>query len=256
MSNIIRRVGLYMTVGLLTACVSGGDGISKQSDQVYDTDAAEINMRLGLNYLQQGDYATALDKLERSIEQDPTLPSAQNTIAMLYQQLNENEKAEAHFKKAISLDPKYSEAQNNYGVFLCRQGRYAEAEQRFQVAVENPLYRDKPYAYENMGLCASRALDNVKAEKYFHKALQENPLSVKSILGLAEINYSEGYYQEAADYLERYRAVAPHSPHSLFLNIQVANKLGDKNAVASYKLYLKAHFPDSDEAQLVKKGEY
>lgn len=256
MSNIIRQAGLIMIIGLLTACTTTSDSKTKQSDQVYDTTAAEANMRLGLNYMQQGDYATALDKLQRSLEQNPKLPSTHNTIAMLYQQLNENELAEDHFKKAISLDPIYSEAHNNYGVFLCREERYPEAEEQFLIAIENPLYREKAQAYENTGLCAMRASDDVKAEKYFRKALQENPQSVKSILGMAELNYSEAYYQEADDYLERYREVAPHSPRSLLLNIKVANKLGDKDAVASYKLYLRAHFPDSEEAHQVKKGEY
>jgi len=257
MSKTIRLTGFILLVGLIVGCVSEPSKTTiDQADRPGATSAAETNMRLGLNYLEQGDYATALEKLNKSLEQDPTLASTHNTIALLYQQLNEMEKAEEHFKEAISLAPTYSEAYNNYGVFLCREARYTEAEENFLKAVENPLYEKQWHAYENAGLCAIRASDNIRADEYFRKALQDNPLSIKSILGLAQINYDEGYYPEAHDYLQRYRDVAPHSPRSLLLNIQVANKMGDKDAVASYSLYLRANFPDSEESHQVKKGQY
>jgi len=213
-------------------------------------------MRLGLNYLQRGDYAIALEKLQRALQQDPNLPSAHNTIAILYQRLNQIEEAEEHFLEAVKRAPEYSEAQNNYGAFLCQQQRYEEAEQRFLKAIENPLYPSKAQALENAGVCVSRIPDNIKAEKYFRQALQMNPNLSKSLIQMANISFEQNDYLQARAYIQRYQSISQWTSQALLLAIKTENQLDDQDAVASYALLLRARFPDSDETQLVKKGQY
>jgi type IV pilus assembly protein PilF len=211
---------------------------------------------LGLNYLQRGDYKVALEKLEKALQQNPNLPSAHNTIALLYQRLGETDKAEKHFKEAIQRAPDYSEAENNYGAFLCQQGEYKESEKYFLMAIENPLYSNAAGALENAGLCANRIPDSASAEKHLRRALSINPRLYKSLFEMAKINYDNHQLVDAKAYLDRYRQVARWNPESLMLAIKIAHALGDQNAVSSYILHLKAHFPDSDEAQQAKQGQY
>ena len=241
--------GIFLLSMLLSACA--GNSRTGATDA---SEAAEINMRLGLNYMQRGDYEFALEKLEKALQQDPNLPSAHNTIAILYQRLGEEEKAEKHFKKAVELAPQYSEAQNNYGAFLCRQQRYDEAEARFLIAVENPLYQSVAEAYENAGLCAMQKPDVKKAESYFRRALQIEPALSKSLLQMAEISYEQQNYLQARAYVQRFHNAATWTPRALLLGIKTENKLGDEDAVASYILILRSRFPDSDEMQLVNQG--
>jgi type IV pilus assembly protein PilF len=141
MSPILKAI-VILAFCVLIGCNSAG-GTKPTQHVAKDPKAAEINMRLGLNYLQRGDYAIALEKLEKSLKQNPNLPSAHNTIALLYQRLGETDKADYHFNQATVREPDYSQAQNNYGVFLCEQGKYLEGEQRFLKAVENPLYKSQ-----------------------------------------------------------------------------------------------------------------
>lgn len=232
----------------LTACAGNRTSSSGGSD------AAEINMRLGINYMQRGDYKFALEKLEKALQQDPNLASAHNTIALLYQRLGENDKAEKHFKKAVALEPDYSEAQNNYGVYLCQQQRFDEAEAKFLLAVENPLYLSVAQAYENAGLCALQKPDLAKAEGYFRRALQFEPTLGKSLLRMAEISYEQQNYLQARGYIQRYHSAATWTPRALLTGIKIENKLGDEDAVASYVLILRSRFPDSDEMQMVNQG--
>ena len=245
---------LLLVIGL-AGCASTTDG-TRAEHVDRDAKAAEINMQLGLNYMQRGDYKVALDKLQRSLQQDPTLPSAHNTIAVLYQRLGEEDKAEHHFKQAVKRAPDYSEAQNNYGVFLCQQKRYKEAEQRFLEAIKNPLYNNAGQALENAGICVGLIPDTTLAEQYFRKALQINPNLSKSLLQMAELSFLNIEYVEAKSYLDRYQAVSPWTPQALLLAMKLAKKMGDKDAVASYDLILRARFPDSDEALQVTKGQY
>lgn len=252
MNSALQKWSIVMLFVLLTACNSIG---GTRSEYVApDPKAAEINMRLGLNYLQRGDYAVALEKLEKALKQNPNLPSAHNTIALLYQRLDENDKAESHFLEAVERDPDYSEAQNNFGAFLCAQGRYQAAEDRFLKATENPLYETPELAYENAGLCASRIPNAEKAESYFRKALQIEPTLSKSLLNMAELSYEQQKYLQARGYIQRYQSAANWTPQSLLMAIKTENKLNDQDAVSSYMLILRSRFPDSDELQVVNQG--
>jgi type IV pilus assembly protein PilF len=253
MSKNVRKWGVLLLLTALTACNSTGG--TRPEYVAPDPKAAEINMRLGLNYLQRGDYAVALEKLQKALKQNPNLPSAHNTIALLYQRLGEDEKAEAHFLEAVERAPDYSQAQNNFGVFLCAQQRYDEAEKRFLKAVENPLYTTPQLAYENAGLCASRKPDKDKAESYFRKALQVEPTLAKSLLQMAELSYQSESYLQARGYIQRFQSSANWTAPALYLAIKTENKLDDQNAVASYTLLLRSRFPDSDEMQLVRQGQ-
>ncbi|MDX1573666.1 MAG: type IV pilus biogenesis/stability protein PilW [Methylophaga sp.] len=246
----IQKVFVFLLFSaLLSACAGNARNSASGGNE-----AAEINMRLGLNYMQRGDYAFALEKLEKALQQDPNLPSAHNTIAILYQRLGEEEKAEHHFKKAVSLAPGYSEAQNNYGAFLCQQQQYEQAEERFLIAVENPLYQSVAQAYENAGLCAMQEPDVKKAENYFRRALQIEPTLSKSLLQMAELSYQQQNYLQARGYMQRFHDASTWTARALLLGIKIENKLGDEDAVASYILILRSRFPDSDEMQLVNQG--
>ncbi len=255
MNTQLKRYIVLCLLCVLAGCQTTGG--SKPVERVApDPKAAEINVKLGLGYLRSGDYEVALGKLEKALQQNPNLPSAHNTIAMLYQRLSQFDEAEQHFEEAVQRAPTYSEAQNNFGVFLCQQKRYEEAETRFVKATENPLYVNAAQAFENAGMCMMRADDLDKAEVYFRKALQKNKSLPKSLLQMANLNYEQADYIEANTYIKRYKAVAAWRPQSLLTAIKVAKKLGDQDAVASYILLLKAKFPDSDEAGMIKRGDY
>src|SRR5690554_405319 len=205
MSGYLRTGILTIAVIMLTACASSGS----REYIAPDPKAAELNMHLGLSYLQRGDYEIAMEKLDKALKQNPNLPSAHNTMALLYQRLGETEKAEKHFKEAVGRAPQYSEAQNNYGVFLCQQGKYEQAEKRFLKAVENPLYQSAAMAYENAGLCTREIPDMVKAEAYFRRALQINPSLSKSLMGMADLSYEQQNYLQARAYVQRFNSVSP-----------------------------------------------
>lgn len=221
-----------------------------------DKKAAELNMQLGISYMQRGDYETALQKLQKAIRQDHNLASAQMTIAVLYNQLAELEQAEYHYKRAIQIAPNYSEAQNNYGTFLCQHGRHKESVPRFLKAVENPLYRNPDQAYENAGLCAREIPDLELAEQYLRKALQMNPRLGKSLIGMAEISYQRADYMSARGYIQRYREATRWTPEALLTAIKIEHQLDDQDAVASYSVLLRGRFPDSEQAKQVQRGQY
>lgn len=211
--------------------------------------AAQFNVELGLQYMQQGMNKVALEKLQKALRQDPSLPSAHNAIAVLYERLGELDKADHHFQRAIRLDDKDSRAHNNYGAFLCRHDRWEDAESHFVAAATDPLYETPALAYTNAGICAESAGDTEKAELYLRKALEQDPDYPVALRNMARLSLKQQQYMQTRAYLQRYQAVARHTPETLLIGIQTEEHLGDKDTAASYRLLLRNNFPDSPQAK-------
>jgi len=215
--------------------------------------SAEINAKLGLGYLRQGNYDVAQSKLEKAVRQDPKLAIAHHYIAELYRQTGSYELAGEHFERALKLDPRDPLLQNNYGVYLCDQKRYKEAEERFLKVIDMPTYKRPDEAYENAGLCALRIPDPVKAEKYFRHALNINPRLTNSLYQMAQLNFDIHEYLKARAFLQRFFSISGHTSQSLWLGIKIERELGDETALNQYSKLLSDKFPDSEEARSAKR---
>jgi len=242
-------------VVLAALLLAGCNQVRTRDPEGVPTTAGEINASLGLSYMQQGKNDVAMAKLKRALEVEPDLPEAHHYIAVLYERLGQIELAEKHYQRALRLDGQNAGLQNNYGTFMCNQSRFADAEQHFLAALKDPLYKTPDQTYENLGLCALRSGDKPKADGYLRKALQLNPKLPKSLFQMAALEFEAERHLQVRAYLQRYLAVAAHSPETLWLGIRNERILGDKNAVASYALLLKRKFPDSEEARLLSESE-
>jgi type IV pilus assembly protein PilF len=206
-------------------------------------------VKLGVAYMQRGDKALALEKLQRGLDLDPNLPAGHYAIALLYEQLGESDKAETHYHRAISLRPDYAEAHNAYGAFLCKRKDFGKADKEFLAAAENPLYSTRDLAYANAGLCALDKPDAALAEKYFRLALDLNPAQPTALFHMAALSYGAGHFLNARGYLQRYQEVGPQTPETLWLGVRTERRLGDARAAADYGLLLRQRFPDSKQAE-------
>jgi type IV pilus assembly protein PilF len=244
----MKRIVLFAT--LMLTLVLAGCSSTTVREGVDTEKAAKANADLGLRYMLQGNNEVALAKLKKALAFDPQYVPAHHYLAELYRRLNRPEDADKHFREALYyLEGEDSSLHNNYGGFLCSRDQFAEGEKQFLKVLENPVYQRQDLVYENLGLCLERKPDYDKAEAYLRKALQRNSQLPKSLLAMARISLARENYLSARAYLQRYLAVAPHTPESLWLGIRVERVLGDKDALASYGLILKGRFPDSPETK-------
>ena len=251
---MIRRVVitcLLLVPLFLAGCQTTGRNVevSQRSNAV-----AEANYNLGVAYLNQGDYESALKKLNKSLAADPDYAPTHNAMGLLHQQLGKLEKAEEYYRKAVSKAPNNGVILNTYGTFLCQQGRYEEAESIFLQAANNRLYEEPEIAYTNAGTCALGNGRPGVAETYFREALARNPKLAQALVQMAALSFEKGEYLDARAYIQRYSEVARHTPRSLWLGIRIENELGGKDALSSYALTLRNRFPDSEEARLLNES--
>ncbi len=217
--------------------------------------AAELNAQLGLGYMQQGRYEVAMQKLEKALKYNSKNTKAHQVKAELHRRIKEFDKAKAHYEVALELSPTNAALHNNYGVFLCDIKDYDGAQIQFNIAVDDSLYSEKDQVYENIGLCELSRGTLQKAENALRKALQLNPKLAKSLLNMAQLSFDKKDTQAAYAYFGRFLAVSQHTAASLWLGYLLEQERNNQESATSYAMTLKGKFPDSKEAELMRKLE-
>ncbi|MCB1737036.1 MAG: type IV pilus biogenesis/stability protein PilW [Gammaproteobacteria bacterium] len=249
---------LMLCVSLLSAC--------PQKDQVKDSQEvaaaqsnarqlAEINTKLGIEYMRQNRNEQALEKFEKALAADQTYAPAPGYAALLYERIGRLADAEAAYRRALELEPGNASIRNNFARYLCSHDQFAAAEENFRQVIDNKLYPTPEIAMVNAGLCARLEPDLIKAERYFNEALQANPNFAVALYELAKLAYVSNDYLQARAYLQRYFQVAGHSAPSLWLGVRVERALNDPTEVARYAYLLKSRFPDSQETRLLNESQ-
>lgn len=184
---------ILLTIAL-TACstVTNRDG-----DEDKKMLAANANIQLGMNYLQDQKVDLAKQKLLTALQLTPDYPAAWYTMAYFLEVTGNPQKANDYYLKAIDLAPKSGDTLNNYGTFLCHTGKAKDSIDYFLAAAKDPNYLETGAAYENAGLCALLIPDSEHAKIYFNKALQADPNRDKSLTELIKINQQQGHFAAA-----------------------------------------------------------
>ena len=254
------KTQLLLTV-ITAACLTSGcvtETTGRQMPEASDTEAAQINLQLGVGYLREGNLEAAQSKLEKAVDQDPDLIAAHTALALVYERLGDIEGAEREYRRAIDMAPRDPDALNYMASFLCRQpGRQGDAHDYYERALAVPLsekYSNKAMIYTNAGVCAKRT-DLVQAEDYLRTALANDPRYAEALLQMADVTYERGHYLQSRAFLERYISAARVSPAVLWLGVRVETALGDADAAANYGTRLKREFPESVETRLLLEQE-
>ena len=244
----MKRITAAALAALLTLSTPAL-GQSEREENLAD--AARINVRLGIEYMRNGNLAVAQDKIDKALEQNPRDAGVQMGAGILYEQLRENEKAGEHYRRALRLEPDNPQIQNALGAFLCRNGEPEKGEEMFLTAAVNPLYRTPEVAYTNAGVCARRGGNLERAEEHLRRAVTAGVQYPEAMLQMAGVSYERGNYLQARAFLQRYLSVASGGADVLMLGYQVEKALGDQVAADDYARRVQTRFPDSPEARVL-----
>lgn len=140
---------------LLVACSSIQP--SSSDTEFNRAEAVKARINLALAYLAQNDYPKAKQNIDKALAHDTKDYLPYSVLAYYYQQTGDVEKAEEAYQKALRLSNHRPDVQNNYGTFLCKQGRFKQAYQQFEMAVKSqqPYYHQAD-SLENIILCAKK----------------------------------------------------------------------------------------------------
>jgi type IV pilus assembly protein PilF len=222
-------------------------------DRVSPVRAAELNTRLGVGYLERGQLQVALEKLEMAVEQDSKHVPAHLALGIVYQRIDETDRALTHLRTAVRLAPDDGGAHNSYAALLCEVGRYDEADRHFRAALEDPFYATPAVALANAGSCARRDGRAEDAERYLREALEFDARSRTALFNLAALSFEQGEPLRARAFLQRLEAAGGLGARSLLLAVRVERALGSDTMAERYASQLRQRFPDSPQASQLRQ---
>lgn len=244
MKLIIRFAILSAIAGLAVGCVRT-DTIKEPISS--PTEAAAANFALGVEYFKKNKLTLAYEKFKRSVEQDSSKPQAHAFLALVSEQLEQDNEARTHYRKALKLNDKDPVVQNMYGAYLCREGQTELAEQHFIKAAENRFYGTPEAAYTNAGACALKEQQYDKALQHLDSALKYNPKYSLALWHMANLHYQEDRDLQARAFLERLGKPEQLPPEALMLGYQIARRANNSTRMSAYRTELKQRFPESTE---------
>ncbi len=134
----------------------GKNSIYLDSASVYNDYAKRLNGNLpfvhiasGMILNEKGEFEQSISEFKKAIEEDKYNFDSYNGLALSYQSLNLNEKAEQTYKQSINLKPSYWVGYNKLGIFYYSHGEFSKALEQFQKVVE--LTPDNTFGLNNLG---------------------------------------------------------------------------------------------------------
>jgi type IV pilus assembly protein PilF len=234
--------------------VSSGCGLMPDfgSDGMSRSEKASLNLQMGVRYMDLGMLDVAKEKLQTAYDLDSRNPEVLNAMAVFYERIKDNEKAEDFYESALGKDPDNYSIKNNFGRFLCDRGNQEKGIALLQESLQSAMNNRRWLAESNIGLCLLQQNNRVQAEEYFRKALQSNPEYAPALKEMLKLSYDNQQYMSARAFLERYMAVAKHTPETLWYAFQTERAMGNYQAADEYQEQLINNFPTSKEAQDIK----
>lgn len=237
----IKHALLALLISATSACSNLPSGSDDKAGSYYT--------QLGIGYLQKGRLDLATLNLEKALAENADSAPANHYYALLQERLQDDAKANKHFRKALSVTPNDPDLLNNYGSHLCRTQQYAAAEPLFLKALSDPLYKTPEFAYTNAGICTKKAGNVAQAETYFRKALEKNSRFSEALYQMARLHHEKGEPAKAEAFIYRYNEVASATPDSLLLCYQVQTRLNETAKADACANALRETFPDSSAAR-------
>jgi type IV pilus assembly protein PilF len=231
---------------MLVACLSTTAAARKHAAEATTTvsRAGQVNLGLAQSYYANGDLETALNRNLQAQRTDPRSPDVHAMLGLIYSRISQPDKANAEFAQALSLAPNQGAILNVNGVWLCQQGKVAEADAQFARALQDPFYKEPEQALYNAGKCAAKAGNLPAAENFLRKSLEKAPDQPEVLLTLARVEYAQGKFMDARAFIQRRDALGS-TAEVLDLAARIEDGAGDYRAAARYRQRLQDEFPQA-----------
>lgn len=159
------RVVIFLWVLLLASCSSITVNESNKNS------LAEINLKLGLLYLEQGQIPLAKSKLFLASKHSPNDPKTQDALGYFFAHTGELNVAAKYYQHAIKWAREKGLFWHNYGKFFYQQKKYTQALTYFLLAAKDIKYLYTAWAYYDASKTAFKLQKKDLADHYYREAM-------------------------------------------------------------------------------------
>lgn len=146
MKRVFYSIATMLLVLVVSGCVSG------RGQNNFKPNQASYHYQMGLSYLGERNYSSALFELTEADKLDPDNPDVLYNLGMAFIGKKRPDLAEAKLLKAILLKPGFSVARNDLGVAYLDLKRWDSAIQQFKIVKDDLFYENNENASINLGL--------------------------------------------------------------------------------------------------------
>jgi Tfp pilus assembly protein PilF len=186
----------YATTALLLCLVASGC-VSGRGKNDPKPNPALYHYQMGLSYLGERNYSSALFDLTEAEKLDPENPDVLYNLGLAYVGKKRPDLAEAKFLKAILLKPGFSNARNDLGVAYLDLKRWDSAIQQFKIVKDDLFYDNNENAAINLGLAYLGKGDYTKAREELHAVASLNPRNPVARLSLGRVWFAMDKSEQA-----------------------------------------------------------
>ena len=216
--------------------------------QTLDTDkpsaasTQETKKQIVINSLDSGQATQALKEVRALLAESPDDPEVLNLHGLVQLALRNTNKSIESLDKARQLQPENMTFTLNLSSALIQAQQFSKATTLLKDALASDaaksyLYRER--LYHNLGLISELSGDSVRAERWYGKALEENPTNFMTLLKMARIYETTHRSRLALDKLETAKAACVRCPEPVesIVRILVKEKRlkEARNAVDSFE---------------------
>ncbi len=217
---------------------------------------AAVRLQLATGYYQKGQMEVAIREANEAIQIAPDIASAYGLLGLIYMDLDQKKQAESNFQRALELDEKNADLNNNYGWFLCRNHREAESLRFFDRAAADRLYGTPAMALQNAGICLLQMGDRERAEKYLLRAFEADASSPVAKFHLARLYLATHRLERAEFYYSLLVKSVDPNAETIWLGTRIAHAQADARMEQRLAQELRSRFPNSPEAELLKREAF
>lgn len=186
MKQFIYSIAIMIVLVSLSGCVSG------RSQTFSEPNQAAYHYQMGLSYLGERNYSSALFELTEAEKLDPENPDVLYNLGLAFVGKKRPDLAEAKFLKAIELKPGFSVARNDLGVAYLELKRWDSAIQQFKMVKDDLFYGSNENASINLGLAYLGKGDYPHALEVLQNVTAMNPRNPVARLSLGRVWFAMG----------------------------------------------------------------
>jgi Tfp pilus assembly protein PilF len=191
MKRALSSVAALFLILAVSGCMSGRSQNNPKPNPV------SYYYQMGVSYLGERNYTSALIDLTEAEKLDPENPDVLYNLGLAYVGKKRPDLAEAKFLKAIMLKPNFSAARNDLGVAYLDLKRWDSAIQQFKIVKDDLFYDNSENASINLGLAYLGKGDFPKALEELQAVAGMNPRNPVVRLSLGRVWYSMDKSEQA-----------------------------------------------------------
>lgn len=224
-----KALTILAAIFCIAGCTTG-----RHSQQPQKADPAAYHYQMGLSFLGERNFTSALKELTEAEKLDPENPDVLYNLGLAYLGKKRPDLAEPRFIKSLIIKPNNSAVRNDLGVAYLDLKRWDNAIEQFKIVKNDLFYENNENASINLGLAYLGKGEYQKAIEEFKGVSLSNPRNPIPFTSIGRVWAAIGKDEQAIDSFMKALSIYPdYGAANYYLAVSYLKK-GEREAAKKY----------------------